>query len=176
MLKDIHKPYSKPFLDKAFEPNGRPDEYPTPEIEDMLFFIQRNYNTDTIIYQTKFNPDGLICIDEPIKVFWYKYTSDQSIRDLNYLQKKLAYGYNSNVISNDLFEFEFVSYPKRFFLAKQQCGTFKVSTQINNQQSFLSHVYIYAEENGVFPDVKFIELFGTTVKDGLDAYEKINIE
>ncbi len=176
MLKKIKSFYAKPFLHKEFEPNSRPENYPIPDVEDMLFFIQRNYNTDTIIYQLNFDRNGLINLNEPIKVFWLKYGGGGVFVDLNYMQKKLAYGYSFDVITNELISFEFVSYPKRFFLAKQNDGTYRVCTQINDQKSFFTHAYIYAEENGIFPDVKFIELYGNSL-DGMNkVYEKLVIE
>lgn len=175
MVKGIKK-YNKPFLDKAFEPKSRPDNYPIPEVDNLLFFIQRNYNFDTIVYQTNFDPSGLININEPIAAYWIKYGGGGIKKDLNYLQKKLAYGYTFEQIATDLFEFEFVSYPKRFFLAKQECGQFKVTTDIAGTKSFITHAYIYAEENGIFPDVKFIELYGTDMKNGEKVYEKLIIE
>ena len=93
------------------------------------------------------------------------------------MQKKLAYGYDFEVISNELVEFKFVSYDKRFFLSKQENNQFLVTTRIEEKQVVITHAYIYAEENGVFPDVKFIELYGHKINDiASKIYEKIDIE
>ena len=39
--------------------------------------------------------------------------------------------------------------------------------------SVLKNIYVYAEEFGVFPNPKFIELFGTDISNGSKKYEKI---
>ncbi len=154
---------------------GRPDNYPIPDVEELLFFIQRNYNSDSIVYKVNRNRDGLININDPIRVYWIKYSENGTIKELNYLQKKLAYGYTSNQISSDLFEFQLVSYPKRFFLAKKKNDNFHVVTNINGKQSSLDSVYIHADEDGVFPDVRFIEIYGKSFEDHESVFEKITL-
>lgn len=160
---------------KENEQRGRPRDYPVPQVENLLFYIQRNYNSDAIVYQLNLNLDGLININEPIKVFWIRYSEGNKIKELNYLQKKLAYGYTSAQISQNLFEFELVSYSKRFFLAKQEDNSYKVFTSINSEQAILNNVYIHADEDGVFPDVKFIELYGNKCGESDIKYEKITL-
>jgi hypothetical protein len=175
MIRDIYKTYNKPYLDKAYEPCSRPKEYPTPDVEDLLFFIQRNYNTDAVLYQIKYTRDGLIDFNEPMEVSWMKFNLDEKILPLNYMQRKLAYGYDCSVVNKDLIEFEFVSHPKTFFIAKID-GDFKVVTEINGDRAVLKLAYIYADENGVFPDVKFIELYGHHIDTKAEVYERLNIQ
>ena len=175
MVKKIKPKYNKPFLDKAYEPSSRPNDYPTPEVDDLLFFIQRNYNTDAVIYQINYGQGGVLNLNDPMKVSWMKFHGDNTLLPLNYMQRKLAYGFNHDVISNELIEFEFVSYPKRFFLAKHD-GRFQVYTDILGENAIIKLAYVYADEAGVFPDVKFIELYGHDIKTGKEVYERLNID
>ena len=63
---------------------------------------------------------------------------------------------------------------KRSFLLKQE-APFKASiyTLINNKLSQLDHLFIYADNSGLWPEVKHIELFGKEIVQGYKIYEKI---
>ncbi len=165
--------FYKSFLDKTFEPTGRPLDYPVPNKEKMLFFIQRNANLNTVVYEINVNNEDQILLNEPMKVYWIGYDQFQEESQLNYIQNKFAYGYNHKLINNDLIEFEFVSYKKTFFIHKIGNVDFKVVTKINNEYAYLTNIYVYAEEFGVFPDVQFVEFYGLNVEDKLPVYEKI---
>jgi hypothetical protein len=162
------------FLDKEFVPQGRPVDYPTPERKGLLFFIQRNHNTNTVVYEMNTTSANIINLDEPMKIYWIEYDENMEEVELNFIQNKLAFGYDANVINNDLIEFRFVSYEKRFFIEKFQ-NSYRVITKINGENSVLKNIYVYAEEFGVFPVVKFIELYGTSINTNLPNFEKIPV-
>lgn len=157
---------------------GRPENYPTPEgFSDMLFFIQRNQNMNTVVYELNRLFDGSVNEEFPMHVFWVRYTENGKLTELNYIQNKLAYGYDSAIISHDAFEFSFVSYKKKkFFIGKNKEGKYRCYTNISGKQCVLTNVYVYAEELGVFPSVKYIELFGHDEEADTPVYEKLIIE
>ena len=156
---------------------GRPSHYPVPpENEDLLFYIQRNQNLDTIVYELNHSSGKVVNRDLPMHAYWIKYSEGGVNQELNHLQNKLAFGYESREISPDLYVFNFVSYKElTLYIARQENGRFKVICDIDHQQAILDHIYVYAVEFGVFPDVKFIELFGEGIHDGSPLYEKIII-
>ncbi len=171
-----HQLKKKLFVDPGS--TGRPSWYPLPPAEpDLLFYIQRNQNEDAIVYRVNRNNDGLINQDLPMDAFWIKYTQGGVRRELNLIQSKLAYGYESDVISPDLFRFNFVSYKElNFYVARNGDGNFDVHTEMEGRQVKLTNIYVYALEIGVFPDVKYIELYGEDLKNGTFAYRKIAVE
>lgn len=157
--------------------NGLPSDYPIPDkTSDLLFYIQRNQNKNTVVYNLNRNCDGCINQEYPMAVSWINYSDGGVRKNLNYFQDKLAYGYQSKLINSDTFEFHFVSYEKlRFFIAKQDGEDYKALLVIDNEMSILNNVYVYAEEFGVFPQVKFIELYGNSLKNGNSVYQRIII-
>ena len=157
---------------------SRPNHYPNPEMyPNRLFFIQRNQNTNAVVYEAHLQPGGLLNLNEPITIHWIEFdamSKTEKIQELNHIQKKLAYGYTFDVISPDLIQFKFVSYDDLLlYLTVDKKGDYKVVTKIAGETANLHSIYIYAEDLGVFPQVRFAELFGTSVKSGLDVYEKI---
>lgn len=157
--------------------NGLPKNYPVPKKTDkLLFYIQRNQNKNTVVYNLNKNCDGCVNQEYPMEVSWINYSDGGARKSLNYIQNKLAYGYQSKPINSSTFEFHFLSYEKlRFFIAKQEDDNYKALLNIDNEMSILNNVYVYSEEFGVFPQVKFIELFGESLSDGKSVYQRILI-
>ncbi len=159
---------------------GRPFDYPVLEQSDLLlFYIQRNHNTNTVVYETNLLPGGLINLEDPIHIYWIKFEKSGAhvIQELNYIQKKLAYGYESKVINNDLIEFSFVSYDKmKLYLRKEENGNFNVATSIDGEMSIIDYIYIYAEDLGVFPQVKYAEFFGKQINTFKSIYKRLYLQ
>ncbi len=153
---------------------GLPEHYPTPKNKNLLFYIQRNLNTNTIVYTLNVGADGIMNEDSPIDVFWMNYEHKIKKKALNSIQKKLAFGCKFNKINRETYKFNFVSYDQQdFFLAKDDNNKYKVFSMLQNKMSVVSNIFVYAEEFGVFPQIKFIEFFGTSVTDNFPVYQKI---
>jgi hypothetical protein len=159
---------------------GRPEDYPDIEAYDqLLFYIQRNQNRNTVVYEANCVYNGLLDLNDPISINWIKFmdNGEEEIQPLNYIQKKLAYGYNFKVISNDLIEFCFVSYSEmKFYLSKNKNGGFHVSTTLDGIMSIIERIYIYAEDMGIFPQVKFAEFFGRCATTNKSTYKKLFLQ
>ena len=157
---------------------GLPNWYPHPPMdEDLLFYIQRNQNQDTIVYSVNRTTGGLINSRLPMEAYWIKFTQGGIRRELNDLQNKLAFGYDADMISRDLFKFQFVAYPTMdLFIVRTKEERYEAHYRMNDRMVRLKHIYVYAVEFGVFPDVKYIEFYGEELNTGLDAYSKITIE
>jgi len=155
---------------------GLPEDYPMPKnVDNLLFYIQRNLNTNTICYSLNLNNLGLLNKTYPMKVFWIKYTKGGIEQELNFIQNK-AFGYTSRWINDDLFEFKMDSYRKlKFFVAKNKDGQFQIITKIKGQIAVLNNIYVFANELGLFPDVRYIELYGEGQENEYPTYERILI-
>ncbi len=156
---------------------GLPEDYPVPnEIECLLFYIQRNLNKNTVVYELNKYPNGRVNPHYPMRVYWVQYSDGGVQEELNFIQNKLAFGYTTEQIDANTFEIIMVSYKAlRFFLAQDNDGRHRVITTINGTQSYLSNIYVYANELGLFPDVKYFELYGETVDSRCPCYQKILI-
>lgn len=155
---------------------GLPENYPIPDVCDMLFYIQRNQNPNTVVYKILKDTCGNFIKNDPIYVFWRQYDNSGEDKPLNYIQRKLAYGYEYDLINNDAIQMNIVSYPDyKIFVTKNDEQVYKAVGKINNLWAELSNVYVFSEEQGAFPVVKYLELYGIQVDSGLPCYEKIDI-
>jgi len=155
---------------------GLPEHYPVPVVDNMLFYIQRNQNPNTVVYQIHKDRSGSFVTNDPINVFWRQFDNRGEDKPINYIQRKLAYGYEYDIINKDAIQMNLVSYPNyKIFVTRNDDQIYKAVSKINNCWSELSNVYVFAEEQGAFPVVKYLELYGVNIDTGLPCYEKIDI-
>ena len=153
------------------------EHYPVPPKTDkLLFYIQRNHNANTIIYDANFNLNGKLDSDEPIEVYWRRYDEQGQKMELRTIEKWYAYGVECHKEEEhpDTYRVSLVAEKKKKFWLKQIADFEAVLlTKINNKLSRLEHLYIFADESGIWPKVKYIELFGSDIETGKKTYQKI---
>ncbi|MCF0052272.1 DUF4833 domain-containing protein [Dyadobacter sp. LJ53] len=155
---------------------AEPDEFPVPKnIPGLLFYIQRDPNANTIIYHLNLDEQGQLSRKNPVDAFWIRYTDGGERRDLNYLQRKFAYGINSKPLGNATYELRSVAYSKMpLYLRKDSKNEYHVYANINKKECILSRVFIRID-GGTFwsPNVLYIELKGTETATGKTVTQRI---
>lgn len=153
--------------------------FPVPSgIANQLFYLQRDPNTNTVIYQLNVNRAGQVDEDEPIKVFWIRYTEQGIHKDLNFIQRKFAYGLTAKKVAADKYALKFAAYDKvPFALMKWSAdNAFHVFATVANKQIVLSRVYLRIE-GGTFwvPNVRYIELKGWNAATRQPVVERLAV-
>lgn len=154
-----------------------PPNYPIPEkTMNRLFYIQRNHNKNTVVYDANYKSTGIIDEEKPINVYWIRYEEGGRTMDLRAIEKRMAFGVKCKKLEGrtNQFKIKLVAYNEREFLLKQE-GLFKANMYgfIAKKQSRLDYMYIFADNSGILPDVKYVELYGTAINSGEKVYEKI---
>ncbi len=153
--------------------------YPIPpKTAKRLFYIQRNHNANTIVYDANFDENGKLNEKEPIDVYWIRYDEQGQRMELRSIEKWYAYGVDcEKPEGKTFFNVELAADKERAFYL-HQTGKFKamITTLINGKISILEHMYIFADNSGVWPTVKYIELFGKDLKTGIKIYQKIIVD
>lgn len=156
----------------AEEPNGD-DKFPVPpDNVSRLFFVQRSPNSNTIIYELN-NKDGHLDQGDPIHVYWLRYADKGQKEELNYVQRKFAYGLTTKPIGNDQYDVRFVSYKKfPLTLMKTGDGKYHIFATIAQKQMILSRIFVKIEGGSFWlPNVVYIELKGTDPSTGREITE-----
>jgi len=154
-----------------------PDTFPVPgrEVPGLLFYIQRDPNTNTIVYELNKDGQGRVREKDPVSTYWIRYPEGGGRRDLNYLQRKFAYGINSKSIGNGDFELRSVAYSKMpLYLRKDVKNQYHVYADIGSRKCILSRVFIRID-GGTFwsPNVLYIELKGVEIATGKVITQRI---
>ncbi len=153
------------------------ENYPVPAKNNkLLFYIQRNHNKNTIVYDANFDKNGVLDENNPVHVYWIRYEEQGQKMELRTIEKWYAYGVNNEKVGNrkGYFRLKLVANEGHKFWLKQE-APFKagVYTTIDNKMSLLDHMYIFADESGIWPKVMYVELFGQDTITLQSTYEKI---
>jgi len=151
-----------------------PDDFPRPEqTEKSLFFIQRNLNRHTIMYDLNLNEDGTINRKEPLDNYWRQYESTGLRREMSWLEEWLAYGYRAKKKAENIYQVKLRAHKERFITLKNESGKWIATININGEESYLTNIYAYADESGILPDVKHVDIYGINKKTGKLVKERI---
>jgi hypothetical protein len=147
-----------------------------PKTQELLFYIHRNHNRNTIVYDANFDKNGNLTEDNPIDVYWIRYEEEGQRMELRSIEKMFAYGEECQKIEGpeNQYKVELVADKERDFRLIQKAPFVAgIYMLINNIPSQLDHLYIFADNSGMWPKVKYIELFGKDIVTQENTYEKV---
>lgn len=157
--------------------DARPPDFPIPpKNENYLFFLQRNRNKNTIVYDAKLQPDGSFDRSEPIDVYWRRYngTAKGHRDELKWIEQKFAYGYNSKPDGNGGYWIELTAYGgRKIHLEKDADGKPVATVEINGKQCRLEYIWVFADESGAWPTVIHVDIHGKDLATGKKQTERI---
>ena len=154
--------------------NLQDEKFPAlPESINRLFYVQRNPNSNTIVYELN-NHNGQLDEDEPLHVYWIKYAERGQKEELNYIQRKFAYGVVTKKLPNDQYDVRFTSYKKfPLLLMKANDGKYHIFATVAQKQMMLDRVFVKIEGGSFWiPNVVYVELKGTDQTTGREIIER----
>ena len=142
----------------------------------QLFYLQRTTNINTIIYELNYYK-GAIDRDDPLHIFWIRYSENGQTEDLNYVQRKFAYGINSKELGPNKFELNFVSYKKyKMYLMVGSDKQYHVYTTINKKQIILTRIFIQVKGGSFWsPNIEYVEISGIDPVTNLTTKERLKL-
>ncbi|EHQ30247.1 DUF4833 domain-containing protein [Mucilaginibacter paludis] len=149
--------------------------FPVPAVPSKLFYVQRDPNTNTIVYDLNVNTNGEPDKENPVHVYWIKYNERGQKEELNFIQRKFAYGLVTKPLDNGKFDVRFVSY-KKYPLSLMKSATdnkYHIYATIDKKQAILNKIFIRIE-GGTFwvPNVVYVEVKGTDPATGKEIMER----
>jgi len=151
--------------------------YPVPPKNDnLLFYVQRSINKNTIVYDLNLLSNGKINTNEPIHPYWISYELGAKKEELSYIQKNYAYGLETKITNKDNFVVNFVSYKQRsiYLIKSGKDNSYKAYISIKGNFAELQRIFVKIDGGTFwFPNVKYVEIFGYDNKTGKSVYEKI---
>lgn len=154
-----------------------PKDYPIPpKTKELMFYIQRNHNSNTIVYEANFDKNGILNTEKPLLVSWIRYDEEGQRMELRTVEKWYAYGLKSKKLKEKegVYEIALVAYKDRM-LQLIQTAPYQayIKMRMEGLECELDHIYIQADNSGVWPSVEYVELFGFDWEKGHKKYEKI---
>jgi hypothetical protein len=146
-------------------------EDPEPTAK-RLFHIERNKNANIVVYDALVLPDSNLVKKDPVIVYWLKNAEGGERKGLKWIEKKKAYGFKEKSREGNRIVIDLVADVGRNLVVDFHEGEYRAIMEISGRQALLDRIFIFAEETKTLPKVKYLELFGTDVESGEEAYEK----
>jgi hypothetical protein len=148
--------------------------FPDPANVSKLFYIQRDPNTNTLIYELNTDDAGQLDTDNPLHVYWIRYADKGQKEELSYIQRKFAYGVNVKATKKDEYDVRFVAYKKMpLNLTKSADGKYHIFATIANKQAILNRIFVKVEGGSFWiPNIVYVELKGTDPVTGKEIMER----
>jgi hypothetical protein len=147
-----------------------------PDDPNVMFYIQKNTNPNTIVYALKLNADGKINADDPMEVFWRRYQEDSARKELAWLEKTFAFDFKVKAIEGkeNTYEFSLIAMKgKKLYVTQTKNGEPNVFMKISGITARLERIYVVVDDSKRIQSVISMELFGRDYKTGKLVYEKI---
>lgn len=141
--------------------------------EQDIIIIERNLNKNEVHYAVRI-AHGRIDQDEPIVAYWVMKEKGGIREDLNWIEKRKAYGFSiQKDKTGDFYNMTLKGYDKRSIKVLVIDGQPKAEIGINKAPAYFEKMYIYAEGSGFMQDIKYIELRGKDLRTGIHVSERI---
>ncbi|HXH98860.1 MAG TPA: DUF4833 domain-containing protein [Sphingobacteriaceae bacterium] len=148
---------------------------PSPKVKNMLFYLQRDPDANTVIYELNYKADGKLNTNNPVKGSWIRYNENGQRKGLNAIENKFAYGIQSKPMGNGDYQLLLVSYKKMPLYLKKSANTYKVHAMFNKIPVILTRIFVRVNGGSFFiPDIEYIELKGNDMT-GKELSHKIII-
>lgn len=152
---------------------------PTPKSKDLLFFLQRTPDANTVIYELNYKSDGLVDRQSPIKGSWIRYEERGKTKPLTGIEKKFAYGVKCKALGNDTYEVRLAAYDKMpmYLLKSETDQQYRMYIKDEGKNLLLKRVFVKVNGGSFwFPKVQYIDLFTTSSDTGQEILKRINLE
>jgi hypothetical protein len=142
---------------------------------EPLFVIARSKNTNVVHYEARVRPSGRLDPEEPLIAYWIMHAEDGRSEPLTWLERRLAYGWTADFESGGAaLRVRLRAFARRELHVRHSAsGGFRAETVIGDRPARLHRIFVAAEERGLTPTVRYVELFGTGLADGAHVNERL---
>ncbi len=143
------------------------------KLTQRLFVIERNMNKNAVCYDANVLKNGSLNLEDPIDAYWMDYATDGKRSELNYIQRRMAFGFSFEKTNSSSIYVTLKAFNKRKILVTiDNKGITHALIKINGCDANLIKIFVTAKPK-MYTTVDFIELYGTDTHTGKALYEKI---
>jgi sterol desaturase/sphingolipid hydroxylase (fatty acid hydroxylase superfamily) len=165
-----------PCFSVKSQPVGK--DLPVPKTENLLFFLQRDPNRNTVIYELNYNTNGALDTTMPVKCSWIRYEANENFKALNGIEERYAYGVKSKSLGNDQFEIRLVSYKKLplYLMKSESDQKYRMYIKDGDENLLLKRVFVQITSGSFWlPKIKYIDLITVHSETGQEILKRITL-
>lgn len=151
-----------------------PNLAPARKTTQPLFIIERSKNANVVHYDARLTADGELDPNEPVIAYWILLAEDGRREELNWIEKKKAYGFHikSDPSANG-YKMTVAAVPEGQITVSRDGDAVRAELVIDGRPAVLEKIYIHAADGLLGPKVSYIELHGKDLKTEEKRYQKI---
>jgi hypothetical protein len=156
-------------------PQVRPD-FPCPTDPNLLFYVQHSSSPNTVVYAADVDADGQLDLEQPVDVYWRRFTNGGARVPLSMLERIFAYGVEVRPQSseNNSISVNIVSYPQRVIkIDFDDQEKPRASIDMGSHHAKLLYVYLEVDDSKLISSVIHVDIFGLDVASGRVLHEVI---
>lgn len=153
------------------------DMLPVPHEKNQLFYLQRDPDSNTIIYALNLE-NGELNRTNPVLAYWIRYADAGQIQKLSFIQRKMAYGINVKELAPDLYEMHIQAYkPLKITLSKnEKTGKYQAFVTVKDKIILLDRIFVRINGGSLFkPNVQYIEVCGHHTENGKEINYRFDL-
>lgn len=134
---------------------------PVPHEKGQLFYLQRDPNTNTVIYRVNML-DGKINTTEPVQAYWIRYAEKGQRSNLTFLQENMAYGVHVRR-EEDTYQLRIRAYkPLLITVAmNNKTGQYEALVTVDDKPVILDRIFVRIRGGSLFkPKIEYVEIKG----------------
>src|SRR5690606_13713219 len=151
------------------------DSLPVPNEQKQLFYMQRDPDENTIVYQLNMI-DGAVDTSEPVNAYWIRYAEGGERKKLNFIQRTMAYGVSHQPLENGDVELRLAAYkslPLRLTY-READKKYVVLADINGRPAILERIFVrILGGSALNPDIAYFELSGRDTATAAPVMQRI---
>jgi hypothetical protein len=148
-------------------------EFKVPDEPGQLFYVQRSPNANTVVYAARLDAKGDFDARNPVDAFWRKFNIDGGRKNLNFIERMMAYGVRVNSKSKPV-SFTIAALPDRkLTLGWDAQHRPQATMQIGSRTVKLAYDYLEVVEGGLTPEVPALDIVGTDIASGKAVREHL---
>jgi hypothetical protein len=152
-------------------PASAEDEWPENTIP--LFKIERSKNANIVQYDLVLDENGQPREDEPIIGYWIRLAEDGQRQGLSWIQRKLAYGFETSKQDDGSFIMDMNADIHRALKVYQKDGEWITETRISGRTAIIQRIYVESTAANPLPRVEYVDLFGIDSETGEPVTERM---
>ncbi len=127
---------------------------------ESLFMIARSKNANVVRYDVRRNADGQLVADRPVDSYWLMLAENGRREELTWMERELAYGHSIGRVGTHGFTLQLQAFRQREIQVVLVGQTYRAYVTIAGKRAILNRIFVLADESGIVPKVRYIELQG----------------
>lgn len=170
---------SLPVASAGYDGSATPRlDWPVPPVSrNLLFYVQRSSNPNTIVYAANIASDGRLDPENPVDVYWLRFNTDGARKDLSVIERSMAFGVSARPAPDTSGEFivSVNGMPEREArIYVRSDGQAAAEMVLNGTKARLVSAWVALDGTGFIPPILYVDIVGEAVANGRRIVERID--